>query len=366
MGYSTFWLHKDETAPDLINGISPVSVSQDGGRMANEFVEVLFDVNNGFISDIYDKKHDAHAINGPCAVGLVIDETHSDTWGHGLREYRDIVGSFGKTAVEVIESGPVRCKVRITGSYHESILIQEFMLYHDRPEIEVKVNVHWKEKHKMLKLEFPIVSADTRSVSEIPYGYIDRLMDGSEKPIQRWTDVSGSGYGVSIINDSTHSIDVNDGAIRLTVLRSPIYADHFGERDDLCEFMEQGEHEVRYMIFPHAGDWRDAGTVRRAMVFNMPVSVVYETYHTGPLPQVFSGIQMKPENIVTTAFKMAEDGSGYILRCHETSGWETDAEIDLPLLGRNWNTHFGSSEIKTLLIPFDAETGVREVNLLEM
>ena len=366
LGYSTYWLHKSKETPGTSEHQTHLSVSEDGSIMENKYIKISFDIENGCISDIIDIKDGKSFTKGLSAVGLVIDETHSDTWGHGLKEYRDVVGSFSKKSVEIIEKGSLRCRVRITSFYEASEITQDFILYNDTSDIEVRVKIHWLEKHKMLKLEFPVSGTDMESVAEIPYGHICREMDGTEKPIQQWIDVGGKDGGLTIVNDSSYAADVKDGVIRLTVLRSPAYADHFGKRDNQCEFMEQGTHDIKYMICPHTEKLQISKAVRKAMEFNTEPFIVYETYHKGQLPQIYSGLSIDKDNIITKVFKTAEDGSGYILRCFECSGNAARAKINIPVINRKWSASFGPDEIKTFLIPFEENDEIKEVNLLEM
>lgn len=379
LGYATFWLHKKaaDAPADMSADAAPADTSAtaaqpgklelaaDGSRLANALTEVLIDPQAGRITGIIDRQSGRSYLQGPC-VSLVIDETHSDTWGHGLKEYRDVVGSFAGETVQALDRGPIRGLVRLFSRYGDSTMIQDVILYADRPEIEIRLKIHWREKHKMLKLEFPLQTGQAIATAEIPYGFIERPMDGFEKPIQQWADISDDQGGVSVINDSSYALDIKDGVLRQTVLRSPIYADHFGRRDDGCEFMEQGEHEVKYLIYPHAGDWRAAATARKALAFNCPPVKVNETYHHGPLPQVMTGLAIQPANIVAVVLKGAENGRGAILRCQETDGQGTTARISMPLADRQWEAAFGPCEIKTFLIPDDAAEAVSEVNLLEM
>ncbi len=113
--------------------------------------------------------------------------------------------------------------------------------------------------------------------------------------------------GVPFLNDSKYSYDVLDGEFRLTAVRSPIFADHYGVRDDQVEYMDQGVQEFSYVLVPHAGDWKESGAVRKAYQLNVPPSQLRETYHESPLPQSVHGISVSHDRVVVTAFKQAEE-----------------------------------------------------------
>lgn len=368
-GYRVYWayLDKEQHAPELAE-----PVKTDSGSLENSLVRVEIDSHTGYIRRIFDKQTGTELLNGSGAVPIVVDEHHSDTWGHGLRQFRDEIGRFGDAEVKVLEQGPLRGTIRVISRYNGSLLRQDISLCHSSAIVEVKVQLDWRERHKMLKLSFPVRAEQARSFSEIPYGFIERAMNGDEVPGQQWVDVSGlvpgeteRGCGLALLNDAKYGYDVLDGDIRMTVVRSPIYADHFGNRDDQVEFMDQGIQEFSYTLVPHQGCWRKAGIVRKANELNVPLLTVWETYHEGVLPQRAQEISISHEAVAATAFKQAEDGAGWIVRCYETAGQEADADIALPSLGRQWSSTFGKCEIKTFYIPSDASQPVKEVNFIE-
>ncbi len=370
MGYKVFWMHRDEeTEPMQDNS----GLRAEAAALENDYIRLELEPHTGYIRRLYDKKNNVEVIQGRGAVAVVIDEYDSDTWAHGIFEFRGEAGRFCDASVTLMECGPLRAGLRVTSRYGCSVLRQDFMLYDGRPELEIRVRLDWREKHKMLKLSFPVNVRESKAAYEIPYGFIERPVDGREEPGLQWLDVSGAApemdegfYGLALLNDAKYSYDVKDHEMRLTVVRSPIFADHFGQRDEFCEFMDQGVQEFRYALIPHAGGWQDAGIVRKACEFNVPPVQVVETYHKGTLPLVFEGIRIDTESVVASVFKKAEDGNGYILRCYETAGREAHALVEIPFLKRQWKAIFGKCEIKTFLIPHNAEEPVVETNLIEM
>jgi alpha-mannosidase len=227
----------------------------------------------------------------------------------------------------------------------------------------------------MLKLRFPVNVKFMKITHEIPYGHTERFANGEEEPGQSWVDVSGVSrdreipYGFSLLNDGKYSLDVNIRDIGLTVLRSPAYAHHIPallEPDGQYAFIDQGMQRFRYTLFPHAGSWEDAGTVRRAAELNQPPVAFFATFHPeGTLPPSDSFIAVEPQNVMVTVLKGAEDGDGFVLRAFETSGAAARAAIRLPKLERLIETDFRPNEIKTFVIPGDPAKAILETNLLE-
>ncbi len=70
------------------------------------------------------------------------------------------------------------------------------------------------------------------------------------------------------------------------------------------------------------------------------------------------------DNILMTALKLCEDGSGdVILRCHETKGKETHCAVFCDLVEASFRTYFEPNEIKTFRINKDGFAD--ELNFLE-
>jgi len=362
LGYRLFWVHRDK---EFGVPASDDWVKAGEWWMENSHLRVEFDPKTGCVSSLLDKSSDKGVFSGPAAAPLVIDIAKCDTWAHGVFSFRDEVGRFGNATLTRVEEGPLRARLRVTSTFGASTLRQDFVLYRHSRQLEVQARLDWHEQHRMLKLSFPVNANDPVVTYEIPYGSMTRPANGEEEPGQKWVDVSGKDIGLALLNDSKYSFDILGSDLRMTCANSSIYADHFGQRDDLCEFLDQGSQEFCYALVPHAGDWVKADVPRRALELNTEAVQVLETYHTGPLGPRYEGLRVSASNVVPSVVKRAEDGAGYVLRCYETAGRACEVQIDLALVGRKWRATFGKCEIKTFLVPDDKAAAVREVNLLE-
>ena len=70
--------------------------------------------------------------------------------------------------------------------------------------------------------------------------------------------------------------------MRMTVLRSAIYADHFAQRDEHNVHMEQGIHAFTYSLYPHRSN---AASERRAAELNFGLRRMLGSFHKGSLPE---------------------------------------------------------------------------------
>ncbi len=369
LGYRVYWTYmKKEFRVSNCNGL----LKAEGNSIENDFIRLEINQNTGYIDKLIDKINNIKVISGNGAVPIIIDINHCDTWAHNVFEFRDEVARFADGKIKLLENGPIRTRLRVINRYKNSILQQDFILYKDKPDIEVEASLDWHERNKLLKLSFPVDLKNGKSTYEIPYGYIERPVNGEEEPGLQWVDLSGTlnekVYGLAILNNCKYSYDIKENDIRMTLANSSYYADHTVYRNKMCKVMDQGVQNFKYVLVPHTEDWRSSGVVKKACELNTQQIQIFETYHKGNLPQKYEGIRISAENIIASVFKKAEDDKeekGYIIRCYETAGKVTNALIDLPIMGRKWKTVFDRCEIKTFFIPENNKKEIFEVDFIE-
>ena len=86
-------------------------------------------------------------------------------------------------------------------------------------------------------------------------------------------------------------------------------------------------HEFTYSLYPHAGDFKAAGTVEMAYSLNCPMLAKVEESHTGSLPDEFSLVNVDKENVVIEVVKKAEDSDEIIVRLYECYNRRTTAKL---------------------------------------
>lgn len=368
LGYRTYRLLPEGPTSEA----EPIEATD--SSLENERFRLVFDPETGYIRELRDKRANVDLFLAPAAQPVVMRDT-SDTWSHNVLCFDDEVGAFTAERVRLVEHGPVKSVVRVTSTYHRSTLVQDFTMYRELEQIDVKVIANWHEPHALLKLQFPLRLDFTTATYEIPYGQIERPVNGEEEPGQSWLDVSGVSrgtgelYGLSLLNDGKYSFDIANKVVSLTLLRSPIYAHHIPFEPDPeghYAYLDQGLHHFTYVLLPHRGSWEGAGTVQRAAELNQRPVTVIESYHpAGTLPQSHSFLHVDQPNVIVSVLKKAEDNDDLILRAYESQQAATDATICLPRWERTIQARFGPSEIKTFRVPRDPARPVSETNLLE-
>jgi alpha-mannosidase len=354
------------------SAVTPIQASD--CVLENDRFRLEIDPQTGYIASLYDKHRQINVFRDAAARPVVIDD-RSDTWSHDVLAFHQASGAFTARSVKLVEHGPVKSVIRVISEYGTSRLVQDITMYRELEQIDVHVTVDWREQFKMLKLKFPMNLNFMKATYEIPYGHIERPVNGEEEPGQSWIDVSGEArdvdelYGLSLLNDGKYSFDVHNKELSLTVLRSPIYAHHdpyVPQPDHLYSFIDHGIQRFTYTLLPHAGSWEQAGTIKRAAELNQRPITLIETYHEhGTLPQCDSYLTVDQDNIIVSVLKQAEENNDLILRCYETNKSQTHATIRLLKWQREISTTFGPCEIKTFRVPRDPALPIVETNLLE-
>jgi alpha-mannosidase len=367
LGFTCYRL-SDEHAP----AEHASSLVADAGALENEFFRLQVDPATGCLASLVDKRTGVELLSGPGAA-LVVLEDGSDTWAHGVDAFRDEVGRFEPVGLpELIENGPVRAAIRVRYRWGQSGAEQTFYVYDGLARVDACLIVDWHERHKMLKLAFPTAIADVTWTAAVPYGAVVRPTTGEEEPIQRWMDTSGRvgdvPAGLALANDGRYGADALDGEMRLSLLRSPIYAFHDPREVEPgveYPYTDQGEHIIRYRLIPHGGSWQDTGVVREAEGLNAPVYYRFETIQDGTVPSTLSAVDVEPDHVMLSVLKHAEDGDALIVRLAETAGRPApEAGVDIQFADLSWRGELGPFELKTLR--FDLETkDVVEVDMLE-
>jgi alpha-mannosidase len=223
----------------------------------------------------------------------------------------------------------LRAVIRIKKHFQNSTFIQDVTLTPGIPRVDVKMQVEWHEKHILLKVAFPVSAQSQKATFEIPYGSVERPTTRNtpaeqaqfEVPAIRWADISDATHGFSLLNNCKYGYDAKGNVLRLSLLRSPEWPDPHAD---------EGHHEFTYSLYPHAGSWREALTVRQGYDVNYALLTMPVDKHAGALPPEHSFVEIKPDNVVLTAVKKAEDDDALIFRFYEWAGKDTDVKIQLP------------------------------------
>ena len=305
-----------------------------GTTLENAYLRVVVDPKTGCITSLFDKKANFETLAaGSCGNELqAFKDTPKDYDAWNIDP-----GTLDKPptllhdvdSVEVVQKDPMRAVIRVTRHWQKSQFVQDIVLEAGSDQAVVINDIDWHETHVLLKAAFALAASSPFATYEIPYGTIQRptTRDNSwekarfEVPAQRWADEGNGQHGFSLINDSKYGYDGAGNLLRLTLLRSPVWPDPNADR---------GHQHFTYALYPHAGDWKQALTVRHGYDFNYPLKAMQVEAHSGALPAEHSFAAAAPETVVLTAMKKAEDSHALVFHLYEWAGKSGSIELRVP------------------------------------
>ena len=339
LGYKVLWVRASPRIFRSEMGIGRAGMIPNGISLENEFVRLTVDKNTGCITSVIDRRSGSEVLAADaCGNQLQFFKDtpkQYDAWNvdPGTLDVKPAAIAEADSVEEVAPPG-MPDAIRVNTHWGSSKFEQTISLALNSDIVDIDNDIDWHEKHVLLKAAFPLAVTSDFATYEIPYGTIERPTTRNnsfekaqfEVPAMRWADLSGAEpdgkvQGLSILNQDKYGYDAVGNVLRITLLRSPTWPDPDAD---------QGEHHFHYALYPHAGTWKDALTVRHGWEYDYPLQAVVTTAHAGSLPAEHSFASVSPDNVVLTAVKKAEDANALIFRVYEWAGKETTAEFHVP------------------------------------
>jgi alpha-mannosidase len=294
--------------------------NQQGVTIENGLVRIKID-RRGNLTSVFDLRVQREALEAPGNVFHLHEDipVNWDAWDVDVNYKETVKILDGPAKVELVESGPLRARVKVSRTFGKSRLEQEIVLRAGSARIDFPTEVDWQERQKFLKVAFPVAIRAMNATYEIQYGHLERPTHTNtswdlarfEVCGQKWADLSEPGYGVALLNDCKYGHDIQGGVMRLSLLRSPLSPDPKAD---------EGRHSFTYALLPHAGDLREGRVIEEAYALNVPLLVHKIQSHPGKLPAAQSFFSVDRPNVVIEAIKIAEEGQGTIVRLYEAAG----------------------------------------------
>ena len=308
---------------DAAHVVDPAHHVRSGeGVMANGVLRIAWDAD-GLLTSILDLEAEREVL-APGARGNLLQlfrdhPTDYDAWEIDADDLADPMPLTRCESIEVVQSDPLCGTVRMVRRVGASTITQHLRLHHSSRRIEFETEVDWREKHRLLKVAFPVGVRAPRASFDAGFGHVERATHENtswdaaqfEVPAHRFADLSESGYGVALLNDGKHGYDVRGSTLRLTLLRAPTAPDPVADR---------GVHRFTYALLPHRGDLVEGRVVAEAEALDLPLRVVPTTVHGGALHRHAQVVSLDGAGVAVTAVKKAERGEALVVRVCEVAG----------------------------------------------
>lgn len=249
---------------------------------------------------------------------------------------------------------------------------KEIIIYKSLDRIDFVTHIYDRHPHSRLRVRFrtPCSSDDywcgtqfgaIRRKTNLYYnknesGWTER--PSGVFPSLDWIDYSGNEeekecakIGISVLHRGIPSHEVRDNSIYLTLLRSIMVLSADGIMGPCVPTPDAAEmipYTFRYSVLPHEKSWKESGTYRRSLEFNMPLIAThlggtevsqhaiqennFDSRVSAERLQNYqhSFLEIHPSNVILSTLKLDErddddsDNRSLVVRIYETEGRATD------------------------------------------
>jgi len=372
----------DQTTPAKAADIEHITFEKSAITITTNTLVVSINTHTGLIDTLRIKGSPLCNQNAFCPV---VRKDDADPWGSLVHAFGEELGRFrlmtSKEAaswsgtfsqpetkpVQIIEDGPVRTIIEALFVYHNSSIVQHYIISKQSTELQLDIRVYWNEKDAMLKLEVPLSPKEQWQTTAGKLAGAEVLpSDGTEQAFQQWVlaePVVGD-YSMACINKGIYAVDSRDGRLSFSLLRSPAYAAlplevrPFTLQPRFIPRIDQGERFFSFFFHADNTETLRSSIARQAQIKNEAPYVLsaYPSFQkreqpAGPLS---AAITCENPTIICTAFKKQPPRteypqSQYLLRLFETTGVSQECIVQIPPFAFSKTVSFQGFEMKTLL-----------------
>jgi alpha-mannosidase len=319
---------------------------KDEGWLENEYYRIHFNLWNGNMTKLVDKRTGWNVISSEFPIGntVVKEQDYGNFWQYngpckgdafhpfsdrypmpdGASNQADFSHNYygdgnvftGKAFVQFTIAHPFG-----SGQYSTRV-----RLYAGIERVDIETKIINNDERVRYRVAIPTSISGGKITHEIPFGAIER--PEGEYPAQNWIDYADGKRGISLINRGIAGNNVVDGVMMLSLLKCTALKEGYGEVGGFRQGIptdrgyEKGvEHKFDYALMPHPNDWQHAQSYRRGMEFNVPLLSVNGRKQEGRLPAKSSFCSCSAANVVLSS---VEPGANSItLRVYEAEGSAT-------------------------------------------
>lgn len=327
--------------------------------VSNKRMNVVINRDTGLI-DLYEIDGKRYIEN---SGKIEVYKDNEDPWGMKVDSFKEYEGSFklmsdreandftgypeeNLSNVRVIEDGPVRMKVQAIFKYKRSVAVVEYTLPKNGVYIDVEVLMYSNEPNKMIKYTLDTKLNGTPH-GETVFGYEKLPHDETEAVYHKWCGIKDGDNNLYVVNRGIYGGSFTNSTIKLSLLRTPIYAAHpIAERqiaphDRFIKHIDMGERNFSFRITT------EPNIAREAQIYNEEPQLM-SFFPSGDGVRNKGVISVDNTGIIVSSVK--KTGGKHQLNIYNATGTEQDAEITLLKDNTKIPLHFRGHEIKQLEI----------------
>lgn len=256
-----------------------VKESKKGGKInsltvQNKFLKICINAS-GELNSVYDLENGQELAAAECnRFKMYKDVTpFYDAWELSPMYTENPVELCKDAEISVIAQKSEYVRILIKKNLHNSSLEQIITIRGESRRIDFETKINWNEKHKFLKVEFPLAINSEEAITETQFGYVKRPTHASrqydkdryEVCNHRYTAIADESHGAAVLNDSKYGVSVKNNVIALSLLKAAVIPDMFAD---------QGIQEFTYSLYVFNTPFAQGRTIQEAYNLNYPVKIL--------------------------------------------------------------------------------------------
>ena len=262
-----------------------------------------------------------------------------DAWELG-RMYEQATEALSGSAVlrrELHGDGSVTAAVELQEEYFTAK--QRIRFRKDSPRIDFETVIDWRERHRILKADFPTTVYTKEVLQEIQFGYIRRPTHKSRQYEQdlyetchhKYAVLTDGENGFALLNDCKYGLSAEDSRLSLTLLRAPVMPDSTAD---------QKVQRFTYSILPFSGPFVNSRVTEEAYECNVQVTAAglenrrpeeMGSISGRAFPEAVSFFHLEGGHVILETCKPAFDRrDGVVLRLYEAKGCAGETTLFVP------------------------------------
>ena len=295
-----------------------------GLTLENDLIRYEFD-KKGQVISAFDKEAKKEVLgNAGNILSLYEDRPNDwDAWDVDFF-YRDALLEIAESTDTIPGStGNVVKELQLSFTIGQSTIKQNIFLFPHTKRLDFDTHVNWKEKHKMLRVHFPVNVKSEQASFDIQYGHVKRnthrntSWDKAKFEVvgHKYADLSDHDYGVALMNDCKYGYMIHDNILDLNLLRSPNNPDPTAD---------EGHHQFTYSLLPHKYDLIRSDVMKESNCLNQKPLLFNGVQSNKNIP-----LQLEGNGLELIVLKKAEKDDYLIIRILETNGRQSSGKLSL-------------------------------------
>ncbi len=357
--------------------IAPASISRFNCKLTtyktkdlphNKSYGDLIDVKNDRMYFSIDRKTgliSEYIIDGKTVVKnsgiLEVYRDNEDPWGMTVKGFNDIIGAFGLMSdaaanefigypeekmpnVRVVEDGEVRIKVQSFWEYKSTKALVEYTIPKKGIYVDVNIILFSNEPNVMIKYRVDTAFSG-KAIGQTAFGREELYQNGDECVYQKWCGIKGETSNLCILNKGTYGGSFTGSSIKLSLLRTPVYAAHpindrpIAPHTRFLDHIDMGERRFSFRL-TNFDDYE-----RKAQVYNEEPQLI-SFFPSGNGEKKSSAIVIDNPAILLSSIRKKADK--YILTLYNSSDKNQNVKIIISNLEKEIIESLGKYEFKII------------------